>query len=415
MLLKKRRPTSHISFTQKFLLSIALSSLAANAFCATEAEKFDARYSNWYQVELLIFERTQYNGGANPELWPHNLDLRYPEYLEYLFTPEEWENFTNPPLEESLYNDDSELASFNEDALAETALIETNLNDADTSNEAAIETLGMANETQQAPLLPEMEKAFLKLGREHKELNQEAQKLKNRNRYRVLFHESWRQPMLEKQQSPSLVIVGGEQFDTHSELEGTIKISVNRYLHIDTDLWKTHYEVNYGQSPGYWPMPPTIPEPTRPNVDASLNSNDTESLQANHAPTQSGTAFNSNTLYENDTKHADNNMNLDFNSKSSILKNDGFNYYDAINSDLSSENTLFEFNEVNSYEALTKAPYIVKEIIKFDQKRRMRSNELHYIDHPRLGLLIKITPYEVALPEAEPVPATLAPDPTLTP
>lgn len=30
----------------------------------------------------------------------------------------------------------------------------------------------------------------------------------------------------------------------------------------------------------------------------------------------------------------------------------------------------------------------------FQENRRMRSNELHYIDHPRLGLLIQFTPYE---------------------
>ncbi|MAS25712.1 MAG: hypothetical protein CMH99_10195, partial [Oceanospirillaceae bacterium] len=28
--------------------------------------------------------------------------------------------------------------------------------------------------------------------------------------------------------------------------------------------------------------------------------------------------------------------------------------------------------------------------------RRMRSNELHYIDHPMLGIVIKITPIEDA-------------------
>ena len=37
-----------------------------------------------------------------------------------------------------------------------------------------------------------------------------------------------------------------------------------------------------------------------------------------------------------------------------------------------------------------------------DQSRRMRSNELHYIDHPMLGILVRVTPvnYEVDLPKA---------------
>ncbi|MCF6353765.1 MAG: peptidoglycan binding protein CsiV [Candidatus Polarisedimenticolaceae bacterium] len=41
--------------------------------------------------------------------------------------------------------------------------------------------------------------------------------------------------------------------------------------------------------------------------------------------------------------------------------------------------------------------------------RRMRSGELHYIDHPLMGVLIKITPYELPIP-AEPVePEATAP------
>ncbi len=37
------------------------------------------------------------------------------------------------------------------------------------------------------------------------------------------------------------------------------------------------------------------------------------------------------------------------------------------------------------------------ETIQLKQKRRMRSKEIHYIDHPIMGIIIKITPYSVAL------------------
>lgn len=40
------------------------------------------------------------------------------------------------------------------------------------------------------------------------------------------------------------------------------------------------------------------------------------------------------------------------------------------------------------------------EVYALQQQRRMRSGELHYLDHPHLGLLALITPYEP--PEAEP-------------
>lgn len=40
-----------------------------------------------------------------------------------------------------------------------------------------------------------------------------------------------------------------------------------------------------------------------------------------------------------------------------------------------------------------------------DQRRRMRSDELHYLDHPAIGLLVKVTPLDSATQEgADPVP-----------
>lgn len=40
--------------------------------------------------------------------------------------------------------------------------------------------------------------------------------------------------------------------------------------------------------------------------------------------------------------------------------------------------------------------YLIKRIVKINQFRSMRSQEIHYIDHPLLGIIIKIIPYDVA-------------------
>lgn len=42
---------------------------------------------------------------------------------------------------------------------------------------------------------------------------------------------------------------------------------------------------------------------------------------------------------------------------------------------------------------LPQPQYVPLNAVHFNEQRRMRSNELHYIDHPRLGLLIQFTPY----------------------
>jgi hypothetical protein len=42
-------------------------------------------------------------------------------------------------------------------------------------------------------------------------------------------------------------------------------------------------------------------------------------------------------------------------------------------------------------------------LIRATDRRRMRSGELHYLDHPGFGLLVLITPHENELPEMRPV------------
>jgi len=38
-------------------------------------------------------------------------------------------------------------------------------------------------------------------------------------------------------------------------------------------------------------------------------------------------------------------------------------------------------------------PLRIQQIVTIQQSRRMRSNETHFIDHPKLGILVRLTPY----------------------
>lgn len=62
----------------------------------------------------------------------------------------------------------------------------------------------------------------------------------------VVFHQSWKQPVDERKNMPYLKISGGNRYGDRSELEGYIKISAKRYLHIDTDLWWNRFEPGTG-------------------------------------------------------------------------------------------------------------------------------------------------------------------------
>jgi len=42
--------------------------------------------------------------------------------------------------------------------------------------------------------------------------------------------------------------------------------------------------------------------------------------------------------------------------------------------------------------------FVINRIVQFNQSRDMRSNEFHYLDHPLLGIVISVKPYDLPLP-----------------
>src|SRR5690606_24683663 len=105
------------------------------------------------------------------------------------------------------------------------------------------------------------------------------------------------------------------------------------YLHIDTNLWMSQFNTNFGQERQPWP---TLPR--RPNQ-----------------------AIESDMLFR---------------------INDG------------ASSLWHQFNQSREYEAILAQPYIVENILTLKQSQRLRSGEVHYIDHPKMGVLVKLIPYE---------------------
>lgn len=170
--------------------------------------------------------------------------------------------------------------------------------------------------------------------------------------YRVLFHEAWRQYVTGEDQAPWILIEGGESYGDHRELEGSININVARYLHILTDLWFTEFQINTGQSHRQWP---SLPENPLKRL---------ERISAQDSAPSAGLGITRKIRFDDSPEGANNGLDT--------LLND-----------------------------FLEAPYMPRRIYTLEQRRRMRSNELHYLDHPRLGLLIKILPYEVPAEEEE--------------
>lgn len=345
--------------------SVALLSLLYSMACPTLfAQTNDDSAPQWYQVEVVIFERAnqQYAQG-NSEEWPKNIIFGYPKDTVHLLSNDE---LATKLEQEKLTRDDSTNNPMHN--------LDSNLdNISDSNNATNNQTTDLNNEHL-------TEHPFVLLDKSERQLNIDTQRINRKNNLRVLFHEAWRQP-IEPQQAPTnVLILGGNEYDGHYELEGTLNLRVNRYLHVGTNLWLNRFAANYGQESLHWPPLPDIPQDLPSENDNTLSTD--ESLTQTYGISPSHQE-RSNTYSDNTNST---NINYDFGNNSHQNTTQwGF-----------SSGTNPYWDSASTPTKTKPSAYLVEEIILMQQSRRMRSEELHYIDHPRMGITIKITPYELA-------------------
>lgn len=330
-MLNFRRTRQHltrlISLISLSLLSGAgLASLASHPAFAQNSDE-NATSQRWYQVEVILFTQEE---SLDDETWRNDVALTYPS---------NWLELKDP-------NSTSESAATDPE-----------------TGEA--QTLERQPDINRDP--------FYTLPDNLRELNRQADALKYSQSHRLLFHEAWRQPVQSPSTAPSIIVAAGESYGDHRELEGSINISVSRYLHLSTNLWLTSFNRNTGQQTsstehkdGYWPELPTRPSQRRNRSTASQNY-----YQTDEDPTSS---------------------DFGLSGGNSAWETNGSTAWDS-----GSGGTAWERNQQfgNDYNFSSKA-YLPSEISVFRQQRRMRSGEVHYIDHPKVGMVILVTPYDAS-------------------
>ncbi|MBV1870054.1 MAG: peptidoglycan binding protein CsiV [Gammaproteobacteria bacterium] len=241
---------------------------------------------NWYQVEVLIF-RYDIPFEATQEQWPKNIKRSFPYNLSVLDT--------------------------------------------------------QASESNQEP--------FRALSTELFSFSNYEQELKRRKGIRTLYHTAWLQPRLDKTVSLPLLIQAGDLTeDNQFELEGYIRISIKRYIHIETDLWLSNYQPKEKQT-DYWREFSSITDPL--SYEGGLHASLSE-------PSPSRPSY----------------------------------------------------TEALAPLPRKQQPYRTKYIAQMQQTRRMNRDELHYLDHPLFGLLVRTIRYEQPHAEEpilleEPIPAQI--------
>jgi len=179
---------------------------------------------------------------------------------------------------------------------------------------------------------------FYTLSSNERLLNAQAQKLQRSGRTEVLFHNAWRQVISSKNNAKAIIINGGQTFGQHQSLEGSVRLSVATYLELQTNLWFAQFENNAGQElTRQWPEIPLSPN----KVTSSAN------------PLSAESEMELDQALANDKAQQ-------LGSNSSTVQSGGF---------------------------------VTKNIILLQQERDMRSSEIHYIDHPVVGIIIQVTPY----------------------
>lgn len=316
----------------------------------------------WYQVELLIFAYVN-TGQENNELWPNVMRPDFAPKQSAYWLAMHYVN--NPPsVELSTESEDSQDTPAEDPFYSELPLFQDEPKDF----KSKMQTL--AAKHQRRMLNPQ--------DKNISELSNILMKMRINGHYRTLKHLIWQQNILEEKDNDFIYVRGGDLYNlgapnvdapssetgvaktraqkrnleqphleqskdtflntadsqnlpasiSKRELEGSIKIYLSRFLHVETDLWLSQYlPLNFGQ------------------CFSTLDSDFTD-------------------LRDQDLR-----------SKP---------IYSGV--ELLTETTS---------ESTGQAPvFFESQSIQLKQSRKLKNNELHYLDHPLFGILVKFTPIE---------------------
>lgn len=178
-------------------------------------------------------------------------------------------------------------------------------------------------------------------------LSSQAAKLSANRGIEVLLHTGWTQAVPARENGIPVPLTGGDAYvdprngDSLRRLEGEVTVTLGRYLHVQPTLYYT----------------PVTTTETRPGSTRSQPPSGTPEVR-------------------------------DLSSRSALDRLRDRTAQNAANRDerngrIDTRSSDFE---------LDLPPYT-----RLEQSRRVRSGELHYIDHPELGVLVKVTPVEPPL------------------
>ncbi|WP_116364233.1 CsiV family protein [Parahaliea mediterranea] len=345
---------------------------AGIAWAQPPAGMDDDSDQRWYRVELLIFSQGG-SAAASQEQWDPQPPLAYPERYRFLVYPERVAQriASHPDGESRMEANGQQVIAFAAPDAGEQAQQGKTPGATDIprrgegEGEAAggpasggaapgAEPLAPAP-TAEAPAKPQLPTPWVVRPASELEFRGKAAYMEKRGSYRVLFHQTWLQPVQGESQARDIIIDDSGSQQRYPELQGSIKLFVSRYLHISTNLW-LNTDGRYLAGDWRMPAPPLAPaslaieKPVDPAAFAPYAANAPAGLPAT-APANAQTETSSTTAPDD---------------PAAVLASD-------------------------TPDAAEPA-YPYRHAVLLQQRRRMRSTEVHYIDHPMLGVVVKLSP-----------------------
>jgi len=217
--------------------------------------------------------------------------------------------------------------------------------------------------TAQEPVAATAPVPFALLASPESLLGDAAARLAGSPGHRVLAHLSWRQPA-PGHGAEHILVTGGRPWGDHRELEGYVSVSRANFVHVATHLWLNDFaDAAAGQAPpvGAGVALPPVPRPPQPELAPQA----TFAAIADPLPAEAAPMTASDTA----APAAD--------------------------------------------DAISVEPARALRSVLLEASRRIAPGEVHYIDHPLFGVVLKVEPWD---PVAAANPQTLtAPTPGAPP
>lgn len=358
---------------------------------------------NWYQVEVILFTQ---QGDAGNEAPPADYQLAFPTSWQELIDPQLTEHGTTPPIaagallsldrphdvevdpQPSLIPraqvEDPAISKFQDQATEQQS---TYLDIPADARALAAKRLAEAQALEQqlaqaSAYQPRYEQTLLMLDSQFRDLNESALTLDRRG-YNVVFHSAWRFASEGEASDPWLLIKAGQRLEDRHQIEGSLRFYKSRFLHFETDLWLAQFSNDSSQLVEL----PELPKPPKPKSAASHQSSDFYShlvdLQPMNIETIQGLGMHSSAA----TKSIESLENLESLENMENLES------------LASPKLL----DLTGQKPAKPKQYPVTELWTLKKSMRLDENQVYYIDHPRMGIMVSIKSYQPVLLNPPPI------------